>query len=317
MRVHPSYLTSAGPSKWLKIAGFGILLVVLAAVIGRPSAQVKAKPAEPSVQVIVSLEQLALGSPMDKAQLTFRTFPKSLVPIDAVTDIAAVRGKVALANISQGAVVSMNQIGVPEPVKPASGGGGGKSGAKAEQDDIAVIFEDIKREQPGMTLSFEDGQPEKFKRIAIWANTLEGPKIIAADAAVSEVNASKVTVHCNDVARTNLALLMDTGKKPRFYELSWEGESRFTDTEIKTTEEFRRIFNLPTPEDLKRREEELKEAQARAKKAQRFASYAHIKDMSMTFGLDIDSGKWFPVDKSGKVSGPPIDASALGLTELK
>jgi hypothetical protein len=315
MRVHPSYLTSAGPSKWLKIAGFGILLVILAAVIGRPSSQV-AKPVEPSVQVIVSLEQLALGAPMDNAQLTFRTFPKSLVPIDAVTDVAAVRGKVALANISQGAIVSMNQIGVPEPVKATSAGIKGGVG-KADQDDIAIIFDDIKREQPGMTISFEDVQPEKFKRIAIWANTPEGPKIIAADAAVSDVSGSKVTVHCNDVARTNLALLMDTGKKPRFYDLSWEGESRFADSEIKTTEEFRKLFNLPTPEDLKRKEEETKEAQARQKKAQRFASYAHVKDMSITFGLDIESGKWFPVDKSGKVSGPPIDASALGLTELK
>lgn len=315
MRVHPSYLTSAGPSKWLKIAGFGILLVLLAAVIGRPSAQV-AKPVEPTVQVIVSLEQLALGAPMDTAQLTFRTFPKSLVPIDAVTDVAAVRGKVALANISQGAIVSMNQIGVPEPVKPTSAAGG-KGGLKGDQDDIAVVFEDIKREQPGMTLSFEDVQPEKFKRIAIWANTPEGPKIIAADAAVSDVTGNKVTVHCNDVARTNLALLMDTGKKPRFYELSWDGESRFVDSEIKTTDEFRKLFNLPTPEDLKRREEEAKEAQSRVKKAQRFASYAYIKDMSMTFGLDIESGKWYPVDKTGKVSGPPIDASALGLTEVK
>ena len=313
MRVHPSYLTTTGPSKWIKIAGFGILLVVLAAVIGRPNSKAVQKPTEPSVQVIVSLEQLALGQPLDKAQLTFRTFPKSLVPIDAVTDVAAVRGKVTLANISQGAIVSANQIGVPEPVKPIEAG---TKNAKGAQDDIAVIFEDIKRQQPGTTISFEDIQPQKFQRISIWASTPEGPKIIAADAAVSEVSGGKVTVHCNDVARDNLALLLETGKKPRFYELSWDGESRFLESEIKSTAEFRKLFNLPSPEDLKRREEEQKEAQDRAKKVQRFISYAFIKDMSMTFGLDIDSGKWFPVDKSGKVAGPPIDAAELGLTEV-
>ncbi len=315
MRVHPSYLTTAGPSKWLKIAGFGILLVILVSVIGRPSSRAtQAAPAEPSVQVIVSLEQLPLGQPLDKAQLSFRQFPKSLVPIDAVTDIASLKGKVTLANISQGAVISSNQIGVPEPVKPLEVNT--KGGKGDPQDDIAFIVDDIKREQPGMTITFEDTQPTKYQRIAIWANTPEGPRIIAADAAVSDVSGGKVTVHCNDVARTNLALLLDTGKKPRFYELSWEGESRFAHTEIKSTEEFRKVFNLPTPEDIKRREEEAKEAQARAKKVQRFASYAHIKDMGMTFGLDLDSGKWFPVDKAGKVSGPPIDAANLGLTEL-
>jgi pilus assembly protein CpaB len=91
----------------------GVVLAVLGA--GIAVAYLRGSSAEagpPTRSVVVAAANVAAGTPAKTARLEVRAVPRSAVPADAVTSLAALAGQVALVPVSANQVVTPVMFGV-------------------------------------------------------------------------------------------------------------------------------------------------------------------------------------------------------------
>lgn len=127
MRVHPGRLSLASTASKLG-AVFGICLAIAALGFARElpiNITIKQKgvvselKSNNTIEVLVARSVIEPGAYLDDSNLGFESRNPEHLPDDAVTQWPAIKGKVAIAQISKNTVISRASLGMPVALIPA------------------------------------------------------------------------------------------------------------------------------------------------------------------------------------------------------
>lgn len=284
------------------------MLVLLFNIFRGPSQSVVAtqNANEKRIEVVVAVESIEAGQPLEKANLALQQRPINTLPADAITSFEALKDKVAAGPIPAGYPLSMAFLAEPVPVVPIEE----EIIEEEPEDPRESILREIEKDTVATPVQLDSPQlPPRGARVAIILkprpNTGVGgePIILLADAWVSKSDGRGVTLRVSfDEAR-----YIDYAKSYgtlSYLELPLEGNSPYASDAIKDMNELRNIFE---PDAMRQKQASGGDSSAssRSRKPNSIVGYAWVTGGSTRFGLDKEGGI-HPLDEQGNPVGDAI-----------
>ena len=182
MRVHPSILAPR-IAKWhYAVIGVLFLLLVVSFFGGSKEKQVVVhkteKAAVKKVEVIVAVEPVEAGQPLENANLVLEQRPVHTLPADAVTTFDMIKNKIAAGPIPAGYPLASALLAEPVATLTID------ESAIADdipEDPIEILLKEIESETVALPIAFTAAAPQRGARVAVTLSKSRGKSVVVVE----------------------------------------------------------------------------------------------------------------------------------------